>query len=128
MEFRLFPVLDQRSLRHKNTCVLWWVKTYVIFFFVRLLPSKVPISDFPSPFGPIFCILLRHFNLSHVLSHHIHKPPFLPSPFPLSEQFYPLHHFPNIPINFPPNMLRTPKSYALATRMSALFAWRWGTR
>ena len=33
------------------------------------------------PFGPIFCILLRHFNLSHVLSHRIHKPPFGPSRF-----------------------------------------------
>ena len=47
-------------------------------------PSGVATADFPFPVVPIVCILLRHFNLSHVLFHHIHKPPFWPSPFPLS--------------------------------------------
>ena len=51
-------------------------------------PSGVPTADFPSPVISINCIFLRHFNLSHVLFHHIHKPPFWPSPFPLSECNY----------------------------------------
>ena len=44
-------------------------------------PSGVATADFQSPVAPIFCILLLHFNLSHVLFHHIHKPPFWPSRF-----------------------------------------------
>ena len=58
----------------------------------------------------IFCILLRHFNLSHVLFHHIHKPPFWPSPFPLSWQLHPQHLSPHIPIIFPPYMTIPPQS------------------
>ena len=46
------------------------------FLFFRLPPSAVATADLPSPFVPIFCILLRHFNLSHVLSRRIHEPPF----------------------------------------------------
>ena len=34
--------------------------------------SGVAPADFPSQFVPIFCILLRHFNHCHVLSHRIH--------------------------------------------------------
>ena len=37
------------------------------FFFFRLFPSGVATADFLSPVSPINCILLRHFNLSHVL-------------------------------------------------------------
>ena len=66
--------------------------------------------DFPSPVVPIFCILLRHFNLSHVLFHHIHKPPLWPSPFPLSWQLHPQHLSPNIRITFPPYVTIPPQS------------------
>ena len=65
-------------------------------------PSGVATADFPSPVVSINCIFLRHFNLSHVLFHHIHKPPFWPSPFPLSWQLHHQHPSPNIPIIFPP--------------------------
>ena len=68
----------------------------------RLFPPRVATADFPSPIVPVFCILLRHFNLSHVLFHHIHKPPVWPSPFPLSWQLHPQHPSPNLPIIFPP--------------------------
>ena len=67
------------------------------FFFFRLFPSGVTTADFPSPVVSINCIFLRLFNLSHVLFHHIHKPPFWPSPFPLSWQLHPQHPSPNIP-------------------------------
>ena len=80
------------------------------FFFFRLFPSGVATADFPSPVVPIFCILLRHFNLSLVLFHHIHKPPSWPSPFPLSWQLHPQHPSPNIPIIFPPYMSIPPQS------------------
>ena len=33
-------------------------------FFFWLLPLRVATTDFPSPFGPIICILLRHLNHS----------------------------------------------------------------
>ena len=56
--------------------------TTSFFFFFRLFPSGVATADFPSPVVSINSIFLRHFNLSHVLFHHIHKPPFWPSPFP----------------------------------------------
>ena len=71
-------------------------------FFFRLFPSGVATADFPSPVISSFCIILRHFNLSHILFHHIHKPPVWPSSFPLSWQLNPQHHSPNIPIIFPP--------------------------
>ena len=70
------------------------------FFFFRLFPSGVATADFPSPVVSINCILLRHFNLSHVLFRHISKPPFWPSTFPLSWQLHPQHPSPNIPIIF----------------------------
>ena len=79
-------------------------KLSFFFFFFRLFPSGVATADFLSPVSPINCILLRHFNLSHVLFHHIHKPPFWPSPFPLSWQLHPQHPSPNIPIIFPPKV------------------------
>ena len=81
--------------------------------FFRLLPSRVATADFPSPVVPNFCILLRHFNLSHVLFHHIHKPPFWPSLFPHSWQFHdfhPQHPSPNTPIIFPLYMSKPPQS------------------
>ena len=53
-------------------------------FVFRLLSSGLATADFPSSFGPIFCILLRHFNHCHAVSHRIHKLPFKPSPFHLS--------------------------------------------
>ena len=74
------------------------------FFFVWFLPSGVATADFPPPAVSIFCILLRHFNHCLVLSHRIHKPPFIPSPFPLSWQLHPQHPSPNIPIIFPINL------------------------
>ena len=40
--------------------------------------SGIATADFPSPVIPIFCILRRQFNLSHVVFHHIHKPFGLP--------------------------------------------------
>ena len=70
--------------------------------FFGFFPSGVATADFPSPVVSINCIFLRHFNLSHVLFHHIHKPPFWPSVFPLSWQLHPQHPSPNIPIIFPP--------------------------
>ena len=79
-----------------------WFCTVLFFFFFRLFPSGVATADFPSPVVSINCIFLRHFNLSHVLFHHIHKPPFWPSPFPLSWQLHPQHPSPNIPTIFPP--------------------------
>ena len=77
-------------------------RTLPSFFFFRLFPSGVVTAYFPSPVVPINCIFLRHFNVSHVLFHHIHKPHFWPSPFPLSWQLHPQHPSPNIPIIFPP--------------------------
>ena len=54
----------------------------LVFFFVfRLFPSVVVTADFPSPVVPILSILFRHFNISHVLFHHIHTPPFHVSSF-----------------------------------------------
>ena len=73
-------------------------------------PSGVATADFQFPVAPIVCILLLHFNLSHVLFHHIHKPPFWPSPFPLSWQLHPQHPSPNIPIIFPQYMSIPPQS------------------
>ena len=75
------------------------------FFFRLFFPSGVATADFPSPVAPIFCILLRHFNLSHVLFHHIHKPRFWPS-----RQLHPQHPSPNIPIIFPQYMSIPPQS------------------
>ena len=55
-----------------------------------LLLSAFPIRSRHSWFSMSSCSyilysgVLRHFNLSHVLFHHIHKPPVWPSPFPLS--------------------------------------------
>ena len=63
----------------------------MIDFLFRLLTSRVVTADFPSPFVPIFCILLHHFSHCNVLSHRIHKPPLRSSPFPLSWQFHPQH-------------------------------------
>ena len=42
--------------------------------------------------------------------HHIHKPPFWPTPFPLSWQLHPQHPSPNIPIIFPLYMSISPQS------------------
>ena len=81
-----------------------------LLLFFRLFPSGIATADFPSPVVPIFCILLRHLNLSHALFHHIHKPPFWPSPFPLSWQLHPQHPSPNIAIIFPPYMTIPPQS------------------
>ena len=86
---------------------------FFFFFLFRLFPSGVATADFPSPVVPIFCILLRHFNLGHVLFHHIHKPPFWPSPFLLSWQLHPHHSSPNIPIMFPTYMSIPPQSCSL---------------
>ena len=80
------------------------------FFFFRVFPSGVATAKFPSSVVPIFCILLSHFDLSHVLFHHIHKPPFWSSPFPLSWQLHPHHPFPNMSIIFPPYMSTPPQS------------------
>ena len=82
-------------------------------------PSWVATADFPSPVVSINCIFLRHFNLSHVLFHHIHKPPFWPSPFPLSWQLHPQHPSPNIPIIFPP-YVSIPSQSCLSSFLSKL--------
>ena len=71
------------------------------FLSFRLLPSRVATADFPTAFGPMLCILFRHFNHSHVLSHRIHKPY---SQHPLPLQFDTKHPAPIIPIIFPPYM------------------------
>ena len=42
--------------------------------------------------------------------HHIHKPPFWPSPFPISWQLHPQHPSPNIPIILPPYTSIPPQS------------------
>ena len=48
------------------------VCTFLLINLLSASPqSVVTIADFPSPFVPIFCILLRHFNHCYVLSHHI---------------------------------------------------------
>ena len=86
------------------------VAIFFFFFFFRLFPIRGRHSGFSYPVAHIFCILLRHFNLSHVLFHHIHKPPFWPSPFPLSWQLHPQHPSPNIPIIFPQYMSIPPQS------------------
>ena len=58
--------------------ISWRYDTRILILF-RLLPSRVAPPDFPSPFGPIFCILRS----------------------PLSWQFHPQHPS---PIVFPPYM------------------------
>ena len=66
-----------------------------------LLPSWVATEDyFQSPCGPIFCILLRHFNHCHVLSHRIHIHPFRRLLFPGSSILSIL--LSNIPVILPP--------------------------
>ena len=60
------------------------IGAYFFFFFFRIFPSVVATANFPSPGVPIFCFLLRHITLFH----HIHKPPFWPSTFPLSSQLH----------------------------------------
>ena len=100
---------------HKLTCTLFGEYNFyrvmtnrlAARLIIRMLKAHcvewgVATVDFPSPVVSINCILLRHFNLRHVLFHHIHKPPFWPSPFPLSWQFHPQHSSSNIPIIFPP--------------------------
>ena len=57
------------------------------YFSYQFSPSGVATVDFRSPVVLIFCILLRHFNLSHVLFHHIHKPSFWPSRIPFLLSF-----------------------------------------
>ena len=54
--------------------------SWTSFFLVRLFLSGVATPDFQSPIVPIFCILLRHFNLNDVFFHLIHKPTFLAFP------------------------------------------------
>ena len=73
-------------------------------------PTRGRHSGFSNFFVSIISILLRHFNLSHVLSHRIHKPLFRTSPFPLSWQLHPQHPSLNIPIVFPPYMSKPPQS------------------
>ena len=109
MDFIQSAVVITRWLESKtsNLVVSEAVVVNLFFFF---LSSGVATSDFPSPFGPIFCILLRHFNQSHVLSHCIHKPPFWPSPFPLSWQLHPQHRSHNMPIILPLYMSKPPQS------------------
>ena len=78
-----------RSTRIDHTNVIPQEKLCKCFrfvFFFRPFSSGIVTADFPSPVVSINSILLRHFNLSHVFFHHIHKPPFWPSPFPLSWQ------------------------------------------
>ena len=90
----------------------------IFFFLFRLFPSGVATADFPSPVVPIFCILLRHFNLGHVLFRHIHKPPFWPFSFPLSWQLHPQHPSPNTSIIFPPYMTILPPQSCLSCFLS----------
>ena len=81
-------------------------------FFFRLFPSGLATADFPSPVVPIFCILFHHFKLSHVLFHHIHKPPFLPSPvssFLATTSSASFSQY-RLPIIFPPYMSIPPQS------------------
>ena len=97
--------------------------TYTTHIQHLLLLSAFPIrgrhSGFSiSSYSYIFCNLLRHSNLSHVLFHHVHKPPFLPSPFPLSWQLHPQHSSPIIPIIFPPYMSIPPQSCLMTYHLS----------
>ena len=94
----------------KVTVLFNFNDTPELLFFFRLFPLGIATADFPSPVVPIFCILLRHFNLSHVLLQHVHKPPFGPSPFPLSWQLHTQHPSPNLPIIFPPKVSVPPQS------------------
>ena len=74
--------------------------SYCIFLdLLSAFPIKGRHCGFPSQVVPIFCILLRHFNLSHVLLHHIHKTVW---PFPLSWQLRPQHPSPDMPVICPP--------------------------
>ena len=98
---------QQASHKHKqgtSSCDTVFVN--FVFFFFRLLPSRVATADFP--FRPMLCILIRNFRHCHVLCRRIREPPFRPSPFPLSWRFNPQH--PDIPIIFPPYMSNPPKS------------------
>ena len=112
----LFSVQDHNVLicfslcgPHKNIFFFQVVYHCSLFtFFFRLFSSRVATVDFPSPFGPNFCILLRHLTHCHVLTHCIHKPPFRFSSIPDTR---PQYHSPNIPIMFPPYMSKPPPSY-----------------
>ena len=90
----------------QSNYILLKLQPFSNFFFFRLLRQGSPYSAFSISinFVPIFCIILRHFNLSHVLSYCIPIPSFRPSPFPLSWHFRPQQPYPNIPIFFPPYM------------------------
>ena len=81
-----------------------------VLLFFRLFPSGVATADYPSPVLPFFCIPLRHFNLSYVLFHFVHKPPFWLSLFHLSWQLHPQHPSPNIYSIFPSCISMPPRS------------------
>ena len=81
----------------------------VFFFDFRPFPSGVATADVPYQVVPVLCILLRHFNLSHVYFHHIHEHPFWPSPSSLSWLLHPQRPSTNIPIIFPPYMSKPPQ-------------------
>ena len=83
----------------------------LLLLLFRLFPSGVATADFPSPVVSINCIFLRHFNLSHVLFHHTHKPPFWPSPVssflatPSSASFSKYtHHLSSVYVHTPPGL------------------------
>ena len=89
----------------KNNWICSIIELFVItkpyFLLLSASPSKVATANYPSPFGPIFCILLRHFNHRLALSHRIHKPPFTYSRFHLSWQFRLQHLSLNILVIIP---------------------------
>ena len=85
-------------------------------FFCPLLPLAVATAGSPSPFCSLLRVFLRHFHRCRVLSHRIHKPPFRPSPFPLSWQLHRQPPSPNIPSR-PASFLGTsPNHLSLASR------------
>ena len=97
-------------------CIMIYLKGFhELFFFYRLLPLGVGTADSSSPIRSLPCIFLRHFHCRHVLCLRIHRPPFTPSPFPLSWQLHRRHPSPNAPSIFPPYMSKPPLSLASRT-------------
>ena len=88
---------------------------HLIFVFFRLLPSRTPQRIFPYPLQ----LVLTSASSSSVpcppsLSF---LSPFGPSPFALSWQFHPQHHYHTIPIIFPPYMYKPPQSIIIVSRV-----------
>ena len=59
----------QHLIRWLSVWFRIWVGRIWVILLLSAFPSGVATADFSSPVVPIFCILLGHFNLSHVVFH-----------------------------------------------------------